>query len=660
MRNERGSLLVASYFLVAVLLSLAIPQSMRALHYTRLVQQNIDYEGAFQAAEAARAHVLRTILRGDPTINLNGNVSNPFFGQAGDNAVDATNPFGAGMMKGVASCNADQGPPGWDPTGWDCWPNTYQLTNAGVNYSVSFRAQETAAALPVGGWVTKRVQLVVYRGDQNTPFTGQWLTTHEVKVRLKRSGTATGVQAGTRLIITEGNGEERKAIKGQYIIGYGDTTASGSNIEDLAPITVSGSQSIWGRVLVKKTPGYEFCCDSAFGPGGSSSLVLTNSGFGINARVRRFPTEHPEYWRTITSEPGSFANAAAYNLFNLTHAPMVAHSDLGEIDAPSDNPLAGLYPDDVPDYLTPEMAAYVPEPVKPTTIAEGGACETREINGPGGSGAHSVTLCAYYDANGNVLPADSEYRQGVCAGAGEFSAQADHHVWRIGQLAADGATVEYCAKAIDIGQATELRVQGDKARVFLRGYKTSSGVPVAMDAGANSTIFAFKKSETLLMPTLADQQEYIARDYGATAAGYAAFRNSLMDVSRLGHLSIEVLESNKWKRASSSASWERYQAAHSMTEVFNKPNSNNRMVPEVRIHGDIFLGTVNAPRSDVTLASDFMETRSTENPLIGYRMWWGGRTLLVTPKSADPTRNTSPDPVELLSWRKCYAEDCSR
>lgn len=610
--QTRGSILVMSYFIIVVLLGLAIPQSMRSLHYLKLENQHVDVERAFHVAEAARAHLLKTIFSTPPDVNAY-QVNNPFFGEQGDGEqgdtatthILGTNP----TFAGIPSCTD----PAWNL--WDCWPTTEKYTVGATKYSVLFRAADEGPPPepPFGGPVLKRVQMVVYRGsdfyDYPIPTGAQWVQTHEVMVRVEFRGLGSTMKSGTRLQVTLDNGIEQTLIKGQYIVGYGDVTPTGAQWDEYMPIAVSGNQSIWGKVYVKHSPGSDLCCSANDNP--KDEIALATGSTPEGARIRELPSDPNYLWNMALTGP----ELATLNVV----APLVATAQSGAV--------LGM-PDKRPENLSASESAFIYTKVKPEMPETTPSCSV-DITSPISGGARTITFCQAGDFTGVCNQADT--------------AAGEHQVHHIGQLASDGQTVEYCVNSVNAATSTEIRFQGDNVQVYLKGYQLFGAVPIAFRSAGNTNIYAFKQSESALIPKtglLITQ----------TIAGYNSFLNALKnDPNYLGRMSVNVLESNKHKLQG--GSWVPDPNTYAIDQ-------QPAMVPKVAMTGGFYVGTVNAPRSAVELAFNFMETRQGNGLLIGRRVEWGGGTLLLTPEPG--SLRYTPQYVNLLAWRKCYAENCSR
>lgn len=595
-RRCQGSMLVVSYFMVAVLVGLVLPQMMRALHNLRLEDQRVQQTRAFEVAEAGLDYLLSEVIP-----------QNLYFGRPLD---DANTPYLlAGTQHGVNSC-----PGAWEE--WDCLTPTLALPDYASNYTFEFRARNLAdynqPEVPISGHpIRKNVQIIVKKEDAV-------VARHEALIQLKQRGSMNGVRTGTRLQIQSNNSQEQVILKAQQIYNYGivdDPDISG-NWNDYRPVTISNDHAIWGDLHIKQTPGNtNLCCVDAGAV--KPHLALSTGNTIIGARVRDFPTDPYETLRD--GMPVFYADWAMYNSDALNPPmPTLRASNQGNFSDP--NHIQFLGADEPQEFTFDEV-----------TMSGSAACQG-DLATPSGSEMRTLTLCEV----GNT--------DGVCGqNGGADILSGDNQVRHIGQAAADGS-IEYCAKSFTAKEHTEMRFQGDKVRVYATGYRLVSGAPVAFEADVNSHIFSFKKGQSSAIP---GNTSYIP----TTAAARTTFVKSLPDNTILSDLSLSVLESNKWMLQG--AAWVPDPRDY---DTQTQP----ARVPEVRINGDYLFGTINAPRSLVTINVNLMETRSTD-PLQARRLELSSGILAVTPPAPGFTGSGGPDgPVELIGWRRCYnLNDCS-
>lgn len=606
----QGSVLVLSYFTIVVLLGVAIPQTMRSLSSVRLESRAAGEVSLRQIAEAGLDEAIQVLH------------TRAFFGFPGATgaAEDAANTnYQAGGM-GVGTCTPP--PPGWTLQ-WDCLPSTtvlpgYPSGNAYTLYVQDVTPSEGGIGRS-GQWVRKRIRIIT-RYPTSAPGASDFVL--EAIVVVTRKWEETGLRVGSHLIVSAGNGIEDNIVHGEAIYVYGPVTG---NAAGDSPIHVGGDQAIWGKVYVNPSPPSPICCDTILNP--PAAVGLTNSGAGLNARIRRFDDfnqlngEPTLFWpdtditgdgtyRAMSPNPSS----PNYHSDTANWGPIVAR-DANDGTAPEDfgyltsgmatvtHPQWAQIAGDLPEFI-PGNPAFRFDPV--TMQASDPGCATREIEPPGSG--RITTFCRVGDNNGDCLGSDTDFNP-------------VHHIG-LTTTAGGETTVEYCVKFINAGEGSYVRFQGDNIRVYASGYYGATPER-AFRFGANSHVYSFKTDVLNASDAFGDPTE-----------------------TKAGKLSFQVLESNKVLDGDGNPTLDQ---------------SGNEIAPQVDVSADHFFGTVYAPRSEVNFSSIHVDDRSA-GPVVARVMTTNGnqgRGYMRIRRQPMSERNRVVD-VRVIAWRRCRNAACTQ
>lgn len=197
---SRGSVLLLGYFVVVVMLGIAIPQTMRSMSGVRLEQRFANQQQLAHAAEANLDQTVRTLWI-TPTL---GNA--PYTGGCG---------------------------------GWDCFSGTVLYGIAPNSAQIQVRTETTVSTT---GMVTrdhKRIRVSAISG-----LTSQ-VATYEAIVEVEGPASP-GIRVGKRLLM-KGGGAIPSELRADEIVSYGGQIFPGQG----PPIELQGQTSIYGRVLVE-------------------------------------------------------------------------------------------------------------------------------------------------------------------------------------------------------------------------------------------------------------------------------------------------------------------------------------------------------------------------------------------------------------------------
>lgn len=255
-----------------------------------------------------------------------------------------------------------------------------------------------------------------------------------------------------------------------------------------------------------------------------------------------------------------------------------------------------------PDFLPAGEDTYTFTPVKMQYGNETTNClgDVGGVGNPGGIAGAVVTFC----------PSDDN--TGPCFGSGDNANPIFHNGVR-----GPGGIVEYCVRSLWGASGGSVRFKGDNVRVYATAYQDYSGVHKAYAAAANSAIYAFKSNP-------ADLTE-----------------------SGTGALTLGVLESNRWVKDPVTNEW-----VPDSADNWGKDLPSGAMVPEAHFSGDFLYGTVKAPRSEVYLNMNNVDTRGAGS-MIGGLVSISG-IVRVRPESESVTPfGMLEEPARFVGWRKC-------